>query len=106
MTTTGTAQLTRAEDAYAHLASFAKGDAVDVGRRYGDFFQPGTVITPQQHDHADINRAYLVVTVCGVETRVTVGSLLAGRLTITSIADAKAGNVRYFDEAGYAAQNG
>ena len=45
----------RAEAAYAHLASFQRGDTVDVGGRA--FFQPGTVTIPQQHDHADINRA-------------------------------------------------
>ena len=101
--TTATATLTRAEDAYAHLASLQRGDTVDVGGR--SFFQPGTVTTPQQHDHSDINRAYLIVTGCGVETRVTVGSLLAGQHTITSLDDAKAGNVRYFDAAGYATQN-
>lgn len=100
---TSTAQLTRAEDAYAHLASFQRGDAVDVGGRA--FFQPGTVTLPQQHDHADINRAYLIVEGCGVQTRVTVGTLLAGQHTITSLDDAKAGNVRRFDTAGYAAQN-
>ncbi len=101
--TTTTATLTRAEDAYAHLASFQRGDQVDVGGR--SFFQPGTVTTPQQHDHSDINRAYLVVTGCGVETRVTVGSLLSGKHTITSLDDAKAGRTRYFDPAGYAMQN-
>jgi hypothetical protein len=102
MTVTDT-RLTRAEDAYAHLASFQLGDQVDVGGRA--FFQPGTVTTPQQHDHDGINRAYLVVTGCGVETKVTVGSLLAGKHTITSRADAATGNVRYFDTAGYATQN-
>ena len=66
---------------------------------------PAVVMTPQQHDHADINRAYLIVAGCGVETRITVGLLLAGQFTITSDADAKAGNVRYFDRAGYATQN-
>lgn len=104
MTTTTDTKLTRAEDAYAHLASFQRGDTVDVGGR--SFFQPGTVTTVQQHDWSDINRACLIVTGCGVETKVTVGALLSGRYTITSLADAKAGNTRYFDEAGYAMQNG
>lgn len=95
-----TVTLTRAEDAYTHLASFQSGDIVDVGGR--SYFQPGTVV--ERHDHADITRAYLVVVGCGVKTRVTVASLLAGKYTITSRADAKAGNDRYFDPAGYAMQ--
>lgn len=103
MTTTTDTKLTRAEDAYAHLASFQLGDKVDVGGR--SWFQPGTVTLPQQHDHADINRAYLIVAGCGVETRITVGLLLAGQFTITSEAERGAGNVRYFDRAGYAMQN-
>ena len=101
--TTATATLTRAEAAYAHLASFRRGDTVDVGGR--SFFQPGTVTIPQRHDHADINRAYLIVEGCGVQTRVTMATLLSGRHTVTSLDDAKAGNVRYFDPAGYATQN-
>ena len=85
MTSTETAQagqLTRAEEAYALLASFQRGDVVDVAGR--SFFQPGTVTTAQQHDHADINRAYLIATVNGAEIRVTVGSLLSGWHTITA----------------------
>ena len=101
--TTATATLTRAEDAYAHLASFQLGDKVDVGGR--SWFQPGTVTLPQQHDYADINRAYLIVAGCGVETRVTVGALLSGKYTIATLDDAKAGKTRYFDRAGYAMQN-
>jgi len=105
MTTTTGTKLMRAEAAYAHLASFQLGDKVHVGGR-AMRYPLGTVTTPQQHDFSDINRAYLIVTGCGVETRVTVGSLMAGHHTITSRADAKAGNVRYFDAAGYATQNG
>jgi len=107
MTTTDT-KLTRAEAAYAHLASFKRGDTVDVGGR--SFFQPGTVTAPQKTGERPecarrIECAYLTVEGCGVETRVTVTSLLSGKHTITSRADAKAGNVRYFDAAGYAHQN-
>jgi hypothetical protein len=103
MTTTQTpVKLTRAEDAYAHLASFQRGDMVDVaGPR---FYQPGTVTTAQQ-DGAGITRAYLVVTGCGTETRVTVASLLSGKYTITSEAERGTGKVRYFDAVSYAAQN-
>ena len=82
-TMTEAAQLTRAEAAYAHLASFRRDDRVDVGCRYGAFHRPGSVTTPQQHDHADINRAYLVASIDGAEVRITVGSLLSGRHTIT-----------------------
>ena len=102
-TTEAPATLTRAEAAYAHLASFQRGDEVDVGGRR--FFQPGTVTIAQQHDHADLNRAALVVEGCGVVTRVSVASLLSGRYTITSRADARAGNVRYFDAATWAMRN-
>ena len=75
-------RLTRAEEAYAHLASFKRGDQVNVAGR--SFSQPGTVTTTQQHDHADINRAYLIATVSGAEIRVTVGTLLSGWHTITA----------------------
>ena len=102
MTTTDT-KLTRAEDAYAHLASFMLGDKVDVGGR--SWFQPGTVTDAQQDNGEDIRHAYLVVAGCGVTTKITVGALLAGQFTITSEADARDGKVRYFDAVGYAAQN-
>jgi hypothetical protein len=101
--TTATVTLTRAEDAYAHLASFQRGDKVDVGGRR--FYQPGIVTTAQQHDYADINRAYLIVTGCGVETRVTVGALLSGKHTITSQAERGTGQVRHFDAVSYAMQD-
>jgi hypothetical protein len=97
------AALTRAEAAYAHLASFQRGDTVDVGGR--PFFLSGTVTTPQQHDHADINCAFLVVAGPEAKVTVTVGQLLTGTRTITLLADSEAGNVRYFGAAGYAAQN-
>lgn len=101
--TATTAQLTRAEAAYAHLASFQRGDVVDIGGR--SFFQPGTVDLAQRCDGDDIGRAWVGVSGCGVLTRVTVASLLSGKHTITGLDDAKAGNVRYFDPAGYAMQN-
>jgi hypothetical protein len=100
--TAETAGLTRAEDAYAHLASFQRGDQVDVAGP--GYFLPGIVDTPQQDAGSDLTLAYLFVSGCGHRVPVTVASLLRGR-TITSLDDAKAGNVRYFDEAGYAAQN-
>ena len=83
MTSTDTAQLTRAEEAYAHLASFKHRDLVTVGGRCELPFTAG-VITPQKHDHADINRAYLVVASNGKAARITVASLLSGRYTITA----------------------
>ena len=98
----GEVTLTRAEAAYAHRASFKRGDVVDVGGK--SFFQPGRVIYPQQPGR-NMDEAYLMVEGCGIHTHVTVKSLLSGKHTITSRADAKAGNVRYFDEAGYATQN-
>jgi hypothetical protein len=101
MTGTDT-KLTRAEDAYAHLASFQRGDKVDVGGRR--FCQPGTVTTAQQ-DGTGINRAHLIVTGCGVETRVTVASLLSGKHTITSQAERGTGQVRHFDAVSYEMQD-
>lgn len=98
--TAATAALTRAEDAYAHLASFQCGDLVNVQGRQIAF--PAVVMTPQRHDWSDINRAYLVVSNEGTEVRITVGTLLAGQHAITHRADA--GNVRYFDRARYVAQ--
>ncbi len=96
--TTVTAQLTRPEAAYAHLASFQRGDQVDVGGRA--FFQPGRVIYPQQPARST-EEAYLMVEGCGIQTHVTV----TGEFTITSRTDAAAGEVRYFDTVGYAMQN-
>jgi hypothetical protein len=103
MTRTATGGLTRAEDAYAHLASFAKGDVVDLS---GDgFFQPGTVVAPQEMA-GGIEDAFLFVRGCGAVTAVRVADLLEGTFTITLQNEAARGNVRYFDPAGYAAQNG
>ncbi len=101
-----TAILTRAEAAYAHLASFQRGDTVDVA---GDrFFMPGIVTQPQQ-DGPTIEDAYLVVSgtpaTNGARQKVYVRDLLHAARTITTWADAATGNVRYFDQAGYAAQN-
>jgi hypothetical protein len=95
-------KLTRTEDAYAHLAAFQRGDMVDVAGPC--FYQPGTVTTAQQ-DGPGITRAYLVVTGCGTETRVTVASLLSGEYTIASVVDAQDGKVRYFDAVSYAMQD-
>ena len=100
MTTTDT-KLTRAEAAYAHLASFQLGDSVEVQGREISF--PAVVMTPQQHDHADINRSHLIVSSNGTEVRITVGLLLAGQYAIT-LASERAG-VRYFDTARYWVQN-
>jgi hypothetical protein len=100
MPTTDT-KLTRAEDAYAHLASFQLGDSVEVQGREISF--PAVVMTPQQHDFADINRCHLVVSSNGTEVRITVGLLLAGQYAIT-LASERA-SVRYFDAARYWVQN-
>jgi hypothetical protein len=81
MSATCTDSLTRAEGAYAHLASFQRGDLVDVEGRQVRY--PAVVMTPQQHDWADINRTYLIVSNHGTEIRITVGSLLAGHHAIT-----------------------
>src|ERR1700733_7860199 len=104
MTTTTDTKLTRAEAAYAHLASFQRGDLVDVGGRR--FFLPGIVTTTQQHDFADINRVYLIVTSSrGLDVRVTVGELVSGQRTVASLDDAKAGRTPHFDAATWAMQN-
>jgi hypothetical protein len=95
--------LTRAEAAYAHLASFQRGDVVDVAA--DEFFQPGIVTQAQRADGDDLTAAYVLVDGCGSVTRVTVGSLLDG-MTLTLQNEVARGNVRYFDAAGYAAQNG
>lgn len=101
-TTTDTVKLTRPEAAYAHLASFQRGDEVDLaGRR---FFLAGVVTTAQQ-DAPRLEGAWLTVHGYGHEATVKVLDLLSGRYTITALADAKAGDIRYFDEAGYATQN-
>jgi hypothetical protein len=92
-----TAELTREEAAYAHLASFAKGDIVDVDGR--NWFQPGTVIRAQR-DGRTLEDAFLLVSGCGIVTSVRVRDLLSSKFTITSQADAKAGNVRHFDPEG------
>jgi hypothetical protein len=78
--TTATAKLTRHEAAYAHLASFRLGDEVHVGGRAFDL--SGTVTLPQQHDHADISRSYLIVASPSGETRVTVGLLACGQAAL------------------------
>jgi hypothetical protein len=101
MTTTTATVLTRAEAAYAHLASFQLGDSVEVQGREISF--PAVVMTPQQHDHADVNRCHLVVSSNGTEVWITVGLLLAGQHTIT-LASERA-SVRYFDAARYWVQN-
>jgi hypothetical protein len=101
--TAETTRLTRAEDAYAHLASFQRGQRVTVsGPR---FYQEGIVTFPLREDGPQIEHTFLLVEGDGVLTSIMPLLLTAGRYTITSLADAKAGNVRYFDEAGYAAQN-
>jgi hypothetical protein len=97
MTIADTATPIRAESAYAHLASFRRGDLVDVGGRA--FFLPGTVTA------TCIENGWLTVTGDNDWIRVTVADLLSGKHTITLLADAKAGNVRYFDAADYAIQN-
>ena len=104
MTATATdTKLTRAEAAYAHLASFKRGDTVDVEAAPSSSPAPSpsrsSTTTPTS------TARYLIVTGCGTETRVSVATLLSGRHTITSLADAKAGRTRYFDAATWATQN-
>lgn len=79
-------KLTRAEDAYAHLASFQRGDTVEVTGKAWVLPVDGTatVTLTQQHDFSHILRSYLIVTdECGAGFRVTVSNLLSGRFTIT-----------------------
>ena len=116
MTTTAetTARLTRAEAAYAHLAGFQAGDLVDLaGPR---FYPPGVITVPQrigEPSHA-LDDTYVIVDddpaefgVSRLDLRrvVRVKHLLSGQYTITLQAERATGNVRYFDPAGYAAQN-
>ena len=89
-TTTPDTKLTRAEAAYAHLASFQRGDKVNVGGKAWVLPVNGTatVTLAQQHDFAHIGRSYLIVTdECGAGFRVTVSNILSGRFTITLAED-------------------
>lgn len=81
--TAETVKLTRAEDAYVHLASFRRGELVKVDGRQA------RVIYPRQEPPGarGIEAAYLLVTGYGTDTYVTVRSLLSGRHTITSAQD-------------------
>jgi hypothetical protein len=111
------AQLTREEAAYAHLASFARGQRVIVAGR--GFCHDGTVTTAQQ-DGGDIKRAFVVVSrhprnalAAGdgrpdtAEVRVTVASMLSGPcLTVISEADAATRNWPYFAPASLATRSG
>lgn len=101
-----TANLTRTEAAYLHLASFKHGDRVVVGGPA--FCQIGKVTLTDCHDgrypepgdnSAGLEEAYLHVDGDGTTTTVTVDSLLSGDRTVTTLADAAAGNSRYFDTA-------
>jgi hypothetical protein len=97
--------LARAEAAYAHLASFKAGEKVMVTGQ--GFAVEGTVTTPRQDGGRDILGAYLIVTGAGMNTTITVASMVSGRrFAIAAKRDARAGRWRYFDEAGFAAQNG
>lgn len=96
--------LTRPEAAYAHLAAFRYGNRVDVTGP--GLHETGTVTTPQRCIPGradDLTRAYLIVDTARTALPVTVADLLAGHRTITSLADAKAGNIRYFDAVTYQA---
>jgi hypothetical protein len=90
-------ELTREEAAYAHLASFRRGDEVEVNG------QPGRVAYAQQPGRTIYEAALLAEG--RTQMYVSVRSLLAGWHTITSRADAATGNVRYFDRVTYAGQN-
>ena len=95
--------LTRTEAAYAHLATFQRGDVVDVAGE--EFFVPGTIDTPQQHDGDDITAAYVMVRDCSGLTKVTVASLLDG-MTVSLTNEVARGNVQYFDAATWAMRVG
>ena len=114
MTTTTGTQLTRTEAAYAHLAAFQAGDLVNLaGPR---FYMPGVITVPQrigEPSHA-VDDTYVIVDADPAEFGVSrldlrrvvrVRHLLSGQYTITLQAERATGNVRYFDEHGYAAQN-
>jgi len=109
----GLAELTRAEAAYAQLATFRAGEHVIVsGRR---FAHVGTVTTAQQ-DGDRIEEAFLIVTgLAGFESpggprplsvTVTVADMLDGPcLTVVAETDAGTGQWPYFDAATWAMRN-
>ena len=91
MTTATDTKLTLAEAAYAHLASFQRGDTATVtGKAWALPEGPVTVTTPQRHDFSHILRSDLTVTdASGAEFTITVANLLSGRYAITSPVAAK-----------------
>ena len=101
--TTATATLTRIEAAYLHLASFERGDLVDIEGRQVRY--QAVVMVPQQGappaTHAGMRYARLTASSNGTEVEISVGALLDGQNTITRRGD----SVRYFDLAGYEMQN-
>ena len=93
---------TPAEAAYAHLASFQRGEQVSViGHR---IFVPGTITVPQQ-DADTLEDACVVVTGTSATNRnrqtVRVSDLLSGDRTITRWTE----TVQYFDAATWAMRN-
>ena len=110
MTTTDT-KLTRAEAAYAHLASFAKGERVVIGGH--TLHSSEAVIKHPQtfpDNSAAIEGAYLVAAVSGIGgeggwAEISVADLLAGQHVEHDGEHQWNGNLTCFDAAGYAAQN-
>lgn len=76
-----TAQLTRAEDAYAHLASFQRGDLVDVA---ADRWHASATVTEAQRDGWNLEAAYLVIDGPQISRAITVRDLTHSRITITA----------------------
>jgi len=98
--------ITRKEAAYAHLASFAKGEHVVIGGR-GRTCEEAVIAFPQTYtaNRETVDDAYLVaqVTRSGGHATISVQSLLSGRFHIEH--DARHqwnGEQTWFDEAGYA----
>jgi hypothetical protein len=78
-TTTATEVSVTAEAAYAHLASFRRGERVVIGGR--NFYSEAVVTAPQCDVGPSIERACLIATDLlhpEVQTRVTIHLLLTG----------------------------
>jgi hypothetical protein len=105
MTTTTATKLTRAEAAYAHLASFKRGDAVDVIKKPGSYWDEACLIGIVERAQADgdgIERAFLIVEGPELHRRISVRDLLSGEWSITT----REGSAPRFDTATWAMQNG
>jgi hypothetical protein len=113
----GLAELTREEAAYAHLASFARGQDVIVSGH--GFMGQGVVTVPQREmPHAGFHGAYLVVDAdvtigtwphgtrqAHIGITVTVARLLNEGVIIATPDDARDRRATCFDAATWALQN-